>query len=73
MATYRIEGMTCDGCARAVARALQPVVPAAIVQVDRLAGLVVIDGMSADDAVIRSAIEAAGFVFGGLAAADASV
>jgi copper chaperone len=71
MATYRIDGMTCDGCARAVARALQPIVPAATVRVERSAGLVVIHGASADDAAIRSAIEAAGFVFGG-AVADAS-
>ena len=67
MTAYRIDGMTCDGCARAVTRALQSVAQGRDVVVDRARGHVEIAGAALDDAVVRAAIEDAGFVFAGRA------
>jgi copper chaperone len=67
MNAYRIDGMTCDGCARAVTRALQAVAQGREITVDRGRALVEIAGAALDDAVLRAAIEDAGFVFGGRA------
>lgn len=65
MTAYRIDGMTCDGCARAVTRALQGISQGRDVVVDRASGRVEIAGAALDDAVVRAAIEDAGFVFAG--------
>jgi copper chaperone len=67
MNAYRIDGMTCDGCARAVTRALQAVAQGREITVDRGRARVEIAGAALDDAVLRAAIEDAGFVFGGRA------
>lgn len=67
MNAYRIDGMTCDGCARAVTRAVQSVSQGREVAVDRAAGRVEIGGAAIDDAVLRAAIEDAGFVYVGRA------
>ncbi|MBM3480786.1 MAG: heavy metal transporter [Alphaproteobacteria bacterium] len=61
---YRVDGMTCDGCARAVERAAKAAAPGCDVVVDRAAGSVSIDGEVAE-ATLRAAIERAGFGFAG--------
>ena len=66
--SYKVEGMTCDGCARAVTRAIQRIDPALGVQVDLARGRVTVDG-PADDARIAEAVAAAGFTFAGPASA----
>jgi copper chaperone len=63
-ASYRIEGMTCDGCARAVAKAIAAVAPGAGIEVDRAASRVAVAG-GPDAEAIRRAVERAGFVFAG--------
>lgn len=62
--TYRVRGMTCQGCANAVTNAIKAVAPLAVVTVDLDAKTVTIDGF-ADDAAIETAIENAGFEYGG--------
>ncbi|HYE00427.1 MAG TPA: heavy metal-associated domain-containing protein [Alphaproteobacteria bacterium] len=63
---YRVGGMTCDGCANAVARAVMSRVPAARVLVDLKAATVAVEG-DASEAQVRDAIEDAGYDFGGRA------
>jgi copper chaperone len=63
---YRIDGMSCDGCARAVTRALEAALPGAAVRVDLAAGRATVAGEAAE-AEIRRAVERAGFVFAGRA------
>jgi copper chaperone len=60
MQTYRVGGMTCDGCVKAVTRAIQRLDPDAAVSVDLANGKVDVDGTLAKDAV-RRAVEGAGF------------
>ena len=67
MNAYRIDGMTCDGCARAVTRALQRVSPGREITVDHAHGRVEIAGAAVDEKLLRAAIEEAGFVFAGRA------
>ena len=55
-----VEGMTCDGCAAAVTRAVQRIDPAAEVRVDRPAGRVAIRG-DAQALVIADALTKAGY------------
>ncbi|MBI3451757.1 MAG: heavy-metal-associated domain-containing protein [Rhodospirillales bacterium] len=62
--TYRVTGMTCDGCARAVANAIKTAAPAASVTVDLAAGRVRVDG-NVDNTRIAQAVEEAGFGFAG--------
>lgn len=66
MAVYKVSGMTCQGCANAVSRAVEarPGVDRALV--DLKAGTVVVEG-AATEAVVRAAVEDAGFDFGGAA------
>lgn len=59
-ATYRVGGMTCSGCASAVAHAIRRLDPKAAVSVDLAGGKVSVDSKLAGDAV-RRAVEAAGF------------
>jgi copper chaperone len=64
---YKVDGMTCGGCARSVSNAITKAAPDAAVTVDLATGTVLVDGgVSAD--VVRQAVEAAGFDFGGAAA-----
>lgn len=63
-ATYRVEGMTCGGCARSVTEAIHRVSPALMVEVNVEAGQVRIKGEH-DEARLREAVEAAGFDFAG--------
>ena len=60
--TYRVGGMTCDGCANSVKRAIAVVEPTATVDVDLDAGTVSVDGATSPDS-IGPAVEAAGFDF----------
>ncbi len=66
--TYRVDGMTCQGCARAVTNAIKEAVLDADVAVDLAGGRVTVAG-PADDASVRAAIEAAGFEYRGPAPA----
>lgn len=66
MASYRVNGMTCDGCAKAVTRAIGAAAPGTRVVVDRPAGRVDVDGAVSESAV-RQAVEDAGFEFAGRA------
>jgi copper chaperone len=63
---YRVEGMTCGGCANSVTKAIKAVAPDAKVDVDLEAKLVAVDGLDNVD-IIRKAVEDAGFDFAGRA------
>ncbi|HEX6980063.1 MAG TPA: heavy metal-associated domain-containing protein [Alphaproteobacteria bacterium] len=62
---YRVKGMTCDGCARAVTNAIKQRVPEAEVAVDLVAGQVRVGNASPD--IVKAAVEDAGFEFAGRA------
>jgi copper chaperone len=64
--TYRVNGMTCQGCARSVTNAIKAVSPVAQVTVDLDARTVAVDGPIAEDAV-KQAVGDAGFEFAGKA------
>lgn len=65
-AVYKVSGMTCEGCANAVSRAVENKVGVARALVDLKAGTVAVEGpVSAD--IVRSAVEEAGFEFHGTA------
>lgn len=63
---YRIKGMTCGGCARAVTNAIRGVAAGARVDVDLPAGVVTVDA-AVGEAAIAKAITEAGFEFAGRA------
>lgn len=64
--SYRVTGMTCGGCARAVTKALAAKAPHAKIEVDLAAAIVrVADGPG--DAAVKAAIDEAGFGFAGRA------
>jgi copper chaperone len=67
---YRVGGMSCQGCVRAVTRAIVRRAPAAAVTVDLARQLVTVAGEVAPDAV-AAAVADAGFSFGGPAEAAA--
>ena len=67
MTTYKVSGMTCEGCVHSITAALQAAIPDATVTVDLAAGKVRVDG-AADAAAIKDAVEAAGFDFEGACA-----
>jgi copper chaperone len=69
MERYRIEGMTCEGCARAMRRAVEAALPGLDIAVDVQAGTIALSGGPVDEARLRAATTAAGFVFLGRAAA----
>lgn len=60
MIEFKVEGMTCGGCARGVTNALKRVDAAAVVDVD-LAGKTVSVNSTADTQQLKQAIETAGF------------
>ncbi|GLR78129.1 hypothetical protein GCM10007856_07990 [Azospirillum oryzae] len=64
---YKVDGMTCGGCARSVSNAITKAAPDAAVTVDLATGTVLVDGGVPAD-VVRQAVEAAGFDFAGAAA-----
>ena len=57
--TYRVLGMTCDGCAKAVTNAIKTAVEA------DLGGKQVTGEGADDDGAIQQAVESAGFEYGG--------
>jgi copper chaperone len=69
--TYRIEGMTCDGCVRSLTKALQTALPGREVEVTLDGGLARIDG-EPDDATVEQAVEDAGFDYAGRAESASS-
>ena len=65
--TYRVSGMSCQGCVNAVTNAIKAIAPAAEVGVDLEAGHVTVEGFD-DETALRRVIDEAGFTFGGTAA-----
>jgi copper chaperone len=63
-ATYKVQGMTCEGCARSVTRAVAAVLPAVRTQVSVQSGTLTVDGEH-DEAAVACAVEDAGFTFAG--------
>ena len=61
--TYRVTGMTCGGCARAVETAIKTAAPAATVTVDLAAKAVTVEGAS--EIQVKQAVDDAGFGFEG--------
>jgi copper chaperone len=66
MTTYRVNGMTCQGCANAVSKAIKAAAPAAEVKVDLGAKTVSVEGTVAAE-TIQAAVKDAGFEFAGRA------
>lgn len=62
--SYRVDGMTCGGCAASVTKAIESLQPGAKVDVDLDAKKVTVDGID-DEAAIAQAVEDAGFDYGG--------
>lgn len=62
MTTYRVEGMTCQGCVASVTRALERIGAKAVVSLE--AHTATVEGQP-DEAKVKAAIEGAGFDFGG--------
>lgn len=60
---YRVTGMTCGGCARAVETAIKAVAPSASVTVDLAAAKISVDGASEEQ--VKTAVDEAGFSFEG--------
>lgn len=63
--TYLVEGMSCEGCARAVTNAIKEADPRARVEVDLPAKRVTVAGIDDDD-MVRQAVEKAGYSYNGL-------
>lgn len=62
--TYRINGMTCDGCVRSLTKALENALPGRGIEVVLADGQATVEGAS-DDAVVERAVEDAGFDYEG--------
>jgi copper chaperone len=62
--TYKVNGMTCGGCANSVTRAITTGSPGAKVEVSLEAGTVTVDGAATAEA-ISQAVQDAGFEFAG--------
>ncbi|HOU92957.1 MAG TPA: heavy-metal-associated domain-containing protein [Polyangiaceae bacterium] len=61
-AKFKIEGMTCGGCAASVKKALEKIgLPAQVSLADKT---VTVPG-PVDEALVKEAVEAAGYDFGG--------
>ncbi len=61
--TYRVGGMTCEGCARSVTKAIQSAAPGTDVQVNLESGTVLVS--SGAESKIKQAVEDAGFEYHG--------
>ncbi len=61
---YSVLGMTCGGCASSVTKAIEAAAPGAKVDVNLDDKEVSIEGFD-DDATVQSAVEGAGFEYGG--------
>lgn len=62
--TYKVLGMSCDGCAKSVTKAIQLTTPEATVEVNLDAKEVSVEGVD-DNETIRQAVEKAGFEYAG--------
>ena len=62
--TFGVGGMTCQGCANAVTKAIKLAAPQATVDVDLGGATVTVDGLD-DPAVVAQAVADAGFEFTG--------
>lgn len=62
---YKVNGMTCGGCAKSVTNAIVGAAPGAEVDVKLDDKTVVVDG--ANEAAVKQAVEDAGFEFAGRA------
>lgn len=65
--SYRVDGMSCEGCARSVTAAIRKLAPDAAVEVDVSGGVVRVGGQ-ADEDLVHRAVERAGFTWRGAAA-----
>ncbi len=65
-ATYKVDGMTCGGCASAVTKALQRLSPQLEVEVTLDGGRVLVKGEH-EESEVKGAVEDAGFDFAGRA------
>lgn len=68
--SYKVDGMTCGGCAASVEKAIRAVNADLAVSVDLEAGRVTLSGSEAalaqtSEAAVEQAVEDAGFDFGG--------
>jgi len=61
--SYKVNGMTCGGCAKSVSTAIQSAAPGAEVNVDLDAKTVFVSGANMD--LVKQAVEDAGFEFAG--------
>ena len=64
--TYKVDGMTCEGCAKSVINAIKGAAPDSKITVDLEAKQITVEGLS-DESVIAQAVDDAGFEFGGTA------
>lgn len=60
--SYRVDGMTCGGCAASVTKAIQALQPEAKVDVDIEAKTLTVDGLD-DETAVQGAVTDAGFKF----------
>lgn len=63
--TYKVEGMTCGGCAQSLTKRLASVAPDLQVFVSHERGELTVEDDAHDPAVIAEAVEEAGFDFEG--------
>jgi copper chaperone CopZ len=59
--TYRVQGMSCEHCVRAVTLELLATPGVAAVDVDLALGRVVVTGTALDDDAVRAAVDEAGY------------
>ncbi len=65
--TYLVNGMTCEGCVRAVTNAIARALPGTTVEVDLASGRVSVANGAEEGAIVRAVGDAV-FEFGGRAA-----
>jgi len=61
---YKVDGMTCGGCAQSVEKAITAMAPGAAVKVDLENKQVTVAGID-NDALVAQAVEEAGFDYEG--------
>jgi copper chaperone len=62
--TYRVEGMTCEHCVRAVTDEVSTVPGVTAVSVDLAGGTVEVTGDAIDDEAVAAAVDEAGYSLG---------
>lgn len=63
--TYKVNGMTCGGCAKSVTKAIADAAPGAQIEINLEDKSVRVSG--ADEATVKQAVEDAGFEYAGQA------